>query len=317
MKILITGGAGFIGSNLVHRYAKDKGNEIYIIDNLCTGEMSNIKDVIQYENVHFFNLDVRDEKIIEFIREEAFDYIYNFACPASPKYYLKFPIDTLETNIFGVRNILNAIKGTTTRFLQASTSEVYGSAKEIPQKETYWGYVNCDGVRACYDEGKRAAETLIFDYIRLYNVDARVVRIFNTYGPRMNKDDGRVISNFVNQAINNIDITIYGDGKQTRSFCYIDDTLDAIISLMNKSIAPETPINIGNPNEISVIEVAMLIKEMTNSNSNIIFCESMKDDPPRRRPDITRAINTLDWKPKVELKTGLEKCIKYYVESKL
>ena len=314
MKILVTGGAGFIGSNLVHRYIEDKENEIYILDNLSTGMMSNIQDFLQYENVHFFKYDVRDDKIIEFIQKNAFDYIYNFACPASPKYYLKHPIDTWETNVLGVRNILNAIKGSNTRFLQASTSEVYGSAKEIPQKETYWGHVNCTGVRACYDEGKRVAETLIFDYIRMYNVDARVIRIFNTYGPRMNKDDGRVISNFINQAINNIDITIYGNGKQTRSFCYIDDTLNAIILLMNKEISPQTPINIGNPTEINMLDIATIIKEMTDSKSNIVFCKKMEDDPPRRKPDITKAIDILNWKPKIELKEGLEKSIKYYID---
>ena len=199
-----------------------------------------------------------------------------------------------------------------TRLLQASTSEIYGSAKEIPQKEEYWGNVNCIGVRACYDEGKRSAETLIFDYKRLYNIDVRIVRIFNTYGPKMNKEDGRIISNFINQAISNKDITIYGSGNQTRSFCYIDDTLNAIISFMNKKNIIDMPINIGNPKEVKVKKVAELIKKMTKSKSNIVYCESMKDDPPRRKPDISKAIKYLNWKPSIKLEDGLKKCIIYY-----
>ena len=312
MKILITGGAGFIGSNLAQRYSKTKDNQIYIIDNLSTGKISNIENLLKQENFNYLKKDICDFDIENFIRANKFDYIYNFACPASPKYYLKYPIETLEANIIGVRNILNAIKGTKTRLLQASTSEVYGSAKEIPQKEEYWGNVNCIGLRACYDEGKRVAETLIFEYKRLYNVDVRVVRIFNTYGVGMNKEDGRIISNFINQAINNEDITIYGSGRQTRSFCYIDDTLNAIISFMNKEKNTDTPINIGNPQEIEVKEVATLIKELTNSKSNIIFCNEMQDDPPRRRPDINKAIEYLNWKPKIGLEDGLKECIKYY-----
>lgn len=189
---------------------------------------------------------------------------------------------------------------------------MYGCAKEIPQKEEYWGNVNCTGVRACYDEGKRVAETLIFEYKRLYNVDARVVRIFNTYGIRMDKEDGRIISNFINQAINNEDITIYGLGLQTRSFCYIDDTVNAIISFMNKEKNIDMPINIGNPQEIEVKKVAGLIKELTNSKSNIIFCNEMQDDPPRRKPDINKAIEYLNWRPNIKLEDGLKECIKYY-----
>lgn len=312
MKILITGGAGFIGSNLAQRYSKNKDNQICIIDNLSTGKISNIENLLKQENFNFFKKDICDSSIENFIRDSKFDYIYNLACPASPKYYLKHPIETLETSIIGVRNILNAIKGTNTRLLQASTSEVYGCAKEIPQKEEYWGNVNCTGVRACYDEGKRVAETLIFEYKRLYNVDARVVRIFNTYGIRMDKEDGRIISNFINQAINNEDITIYGLGLQTRSFCYIDDTVNAIISFMNKEKNIDMPINIGNPQEIEVKKVAGLIKELTNSKSNIIFCNEMQDDPPRRKPDINKAIEYLNWRPNIKLEDGLKECIKYY-----
>ncbi len=313
MKILITGGAGFIGSNLVRRYTNQE-NEIVIIDNLCTGKMSNIEDIVKQKNVKFFKKDICDEKIIDFIKKSKFDYIYNLACPASPKYYLKFPIETWEASVLGVRNILKAIKGTSARLLQTSTSEVYGSAKEIPQEESYWGNVNCYGVRACYDEGKRSAETLIFDYKRLFNVDARIVRIFNTYGQGMDKNDGRVIANFMNQAINNEDITIYGDGNQTRSFCYIEDAIDAIIKIMNKKENVETPINIGNPVEVTIKEIANMIKNITGSKSNIKFCEANKDDPPRRKPDINKAINEIGWKPKIELEYGLKKCLEYYID---
>lgn len=312
-KYLIMGGAGFIGSNLAYKYAQDKENEIYIIDNLSTGKMENLKEIVEkYKNVHFYKEDIRNSNIIKFIKDNKFDNIYNFACPASPKYYLKFPIDTWETSIIGISNILKAIKGTKTKLLQASTSEVYGDAKEIPQREEYWGHVNCIGVRACYDEGKRAAESLIFDYKRLYNVDVRVIRIFNTYGPRMDKNDGRIISNFINQAINNIDITIYGTGKQTRSFCYIDDTINAIIKIMDRKEHIDYPINIGNPIEISVKKVADIIKMLTKSKSDIVFCKAMNDEPQRRKPDITNAINLLGWKSKIELQEGLIKCIKYY-----
>ena len=313
MKILITGGAGFIGSNLVRRYTNQE-NEIVIIDNLCTGKMSNIEDIVKQKNVKFLKKDICDVKTVDFIKKSKFDYIYNFACPASPKYYLKFPIETWEASVLGVRNILKAIKGTSTRLLQASTSDVYGSAKEIPQKESYWGNVNCYGVRACYDEGKRSAETLIFDYKRLFNVDARIVRIFNTYGQGMDKNDGRVIANFMNQAINNEDITVYGDGNQTRSFCYIEDTIDAIIKVMNKKENVETPINIGNPVEVTIKEIANIKKNITGSKSNIKFCEANKDDPPRRKPDINKAINEIGWKPKVELEYGLKKCLEYYID---
>ncbi|MBR3249360.1 MAG: GDP-mannose 4,6-dehydratase [Clostridia bacterium] len=312
MKILITGGAGFIGSNLVHRLCSNKENQIYILDNLCTGYLENIEDVIDNKNIHFINSDIRNTSLIEYIQKSKFDYIYNFASPASPKYYLKHPVETLETNILGIRNILMGIKGSSTRLLQASTSEVYGKAKEIPQKEEYWGNVNCTGVRACYDEGKRSAETLIFDYKRLYNVDAIVVRLFNTYGPRMNENDGRIISNFVNQAIKNENITIYGDGNQTRSFCYIDDTLDAILLLMMEKVNPQCPINIGNPIETKVIEVAQIIKKMTKSKSNIVYEKSMEDDPIRRKPDITEITKLLNWVPKVQLDDGLKRSIAYY-----
>lgn len=312
LKVLIGGGAGFIGTNLVLKYLKDEEYEIYIVDNLSTGKFENIKNIINNSRVKFFNKDICDIDIVQFIKDNEFDYIYNLACPASPQYYLKFPIETWEASVLGIRNILNGIKETGTKLLQASTSEVYGSAQVTPQNEKYWGNVNCNGVRACYDEGKRAAESLIYDYIRVNKVNAVVVRIFNTYGPKMNSQDGRIISNFVNQALTNSDITIYGDGKQTRSFCYIDDTIDALISIMMKKNIPNTPINIGNPSEIQVLEVAKLIKKITNSNSKIIFTEAMLDDPPRRKPDISYINKLIGWIPKTNFEEGLKKCIEYY-----
>lgn len=314
MKILITGGAGFIGSNLVERYASNNNNQVTIIDNLSTGNVHNIIKYINQRNVEFIEKDICDSDITDFIVKNKFDYIYNLACPASPYYYLKHPVQTWETNVLGVRNILNGIKGSKTKLIQSSTSEVYGCAKEIPQKENYWGNVNCIGVRACYDEGKRAAETLIFDYKRLFGVNAVVVRIFNTYGPKMDKNDGRIVSNFINQAINNKEITIYGKGKQTRSFCYIEDTVDALIGLMNKNEMINCPVNIGNPKEIKVKDIAKLIKKITNSSSKIVYYEPMKDDPPRRKPNIEYLQYLLKWRPKVNLEDGLRKCIQYYKE---
>lgn len=312
MKILITGGAGFIGSNLVYRLVKKGENHITVIDNLCTGNILNIEDLIISKRISFINKNICDDDIVKIIKDNRYDCIYNLACPASPKYYLKHPIETWETCVLGVRNILNGIKETDTKLLHSSTSEVYGSAIKNPQDEFYWGNVNCIGVRACYDEGKRSAETLIFDFQRIYNVNAKVIRIFNTYGPMMNKNDGRIISNFINQAIENKNITIYGTGEQTRSFCYIDDTIDAIIKFMEKREKIDFPINIGNPTETKVKEVANIIKQLTNSKSEIIYCSPMKDDPPRRQPNISNAVYNLDWQPKISLEEGLKKCINYY-----
>lgn len=234
MNILITGGAGFIGSSLAHYLAKNKDNQITILDNLSTGFFTNIEDLVLMSNVEFINKNICDNDIKDIIVKNNYNIIYNFACPASPKYYLKHPIETWESSVLGMRNILNSIKNTNIKLLHSSTSEIYGSALESPQAENYWGNVNCIGERACYDEGKRAAEALIFDYKRLYNTDVRVIRIFNTYGPRMNYSDGRVIPNFIKQAISNEDLTIYGNGEQTRSFCYIDDTIEAINKIILK-----------------------------------------------------------------------------------
>ena len=314
MKILITGGAGFIGSNLVERLINN--NQVYVVDNLSTGNYENLKEFENNINFHFFNIDISKSKFIEFIKTNMFDVIYNLACPASPQYYLEHPIETWESSVLGIRNLLEGIKDTNTKLFHSSTSEVYGNALQIPQKEEYWGNVNPIGVRACYDEGKRAAEALIYDYIRKYNVDVRIARIFNTYGPKMRKEDGRIISNFVNQALFNQDITIYGTGKQTRSFCYIDDTLDFIIKLMSTTSKIDGPINVGNPVEVSVLDVALLIKEKIQTNSKIVFKEAMKDDPQRRKPDISKAKEILDWEPKVPFEIGLNKVITYFMERK-
>lgn len=314
MKILITGGAGFIGSNLVERLIND--NKIIVIDNLSTGDYNNIKEFEKNTDIKFIKMDICDNGIADFIKENKFDIIYNLACPASPQYYLEFPIETWESSVLGVRNLLKGIKGTNTKLFHSSTSEIYGDALENPQTEEYWGNVNSIGVRACYDEGKRAAEALIYDYIRKYDVDVRVARIFNTYGPKMRKEDGRIISNFINQALFNEDITIYGDGKQTRSFCYIDDTLDFILKLMLFNKKVPFPINVGNPVEISVLDVANIIRNTLNTTSSIVFMEAMKDDPQKRRPNINKAKEILDWEPRIDFDVGLEKTIKYFARRK-
>ena len=244
MKILITGGAGFIGSNLVFRLINDNNNFIIVMDNLSTGLEKNIEEFYNMPNFKFIKYDITDSSVIDIIKNLNVDIIYNFACPAAPKYYLSHPIETWEANVLGVRNLLESIKNTNIRLFHSSTSEVYGDALEYPQNEEYFGNVNPIGVRACYDEGKRAAESLIYDYIRRYNVDVRVARIFNTYGPKMGVLDGRIISNFINQALRNENITIYGTGNQTRSFCYIDDTIDFIVLLMDSNKKIYKPINI-------------------------------------------------------------------------
>lgn len=310
MKILITGGAGFLGSNLVDKLYKN--NDIYVVDNLSTGEFENIKYLVQNNKIQFYEMDVTNRNIIDFIKKNNFDIIYNFACPASPKYYLKHPVETWEASVLGIKNLLDAILNSNTKLFHSSTSEVYGDALVYPQNEEYNGNVNPIGVRACYDEGKRAAEALIYDYIRIYNVDVRVARIFNTYGVKMKFDDGRVISNFIYSALNNNDIKIYGSGNQTRSFCYVDDTIDAIIKLMNLGNRVNVPINIGNPTEKTINEIAIIIKRLVGSNSKIIYCEAMKDDPKTRKPNIELANNILKWEPKIFLESGIKKCIEYF-----
>lgn len=311
-KILITGGAGFIGSNFVKLLLNKGDNEIVVYDNLSTGKLENIQKYIDDNSVKFENVDITEHSVVEKIKLESFDFIYNFACPASPKFYLEHPIDTWKSSVFGVNNLLESIVGTQTRLFHSSTSEVYGDPLISCQTETYWGNVNPIGVRSCYDEGKRAAESLIFDYIRLYDVDVRVARIFNTYGPNMAENDGRVISNFILQALKNDDITIYGDGKQTRSFCYVDDTINCIYELMNYPENIKTPVNIGNPNEMNIETVAQYIKNKIKSNSIIVNKPAMSDDPKTRRPDIKKAKELLNWEPNVSFYDGVAQTIKYF-----
>lgn len=308
MRILVTGGAGFIGSHLCRRLL-DEENRVICVDNLFTGSEDNISDLLSNKRFEFYIQDVT--KTLEFTN---IDQIYNLACPASPVHYQFNPVKTLETNIVGALNVLNLAKSNNARILQASTSEVYGDPHMHPQKEAYWGNVNPIGIRSCYDEGKRAAETLFFDYHRQFGVDIKVARIFNTYGPNMQKNDGRVISNFIVQALENNDITIYGDGKQTRSFCFVRDQVDGLIRLMSSNSNITGPINIGNPCELSIFEIADRIVAMTESKSAIQYCELPSDDPHKRKPDISLAKELLGWKPVVDINTGLRMTIDYFKE---
>jgi nucleoside-diphosphate-sugar epimerase len=306
-KIIITGGAGFIGSHLCDSLIKD-GFKVVCVDNLLTGSENNIKHLKENENFKFLKLDVIKDKI----EEENIDYIFHLASPASPVDYQKYSKETALVNTVGTTNILDLAKKTGARVLIASTSEVYGDPKEHPQKETYWGNVNSFGPRSCYDESKRFAETMTYIYIHQYGVDARIVRIFNTYGPRMKKDDGRVISNFINQAIENKPLTIYGKGAKTRSFCYVSDMVDGITKTMfTEGLAGEI-INLGRPEEYKVIDLAEKIKKMTGSRSKIVFKPPLPDDPSRRKPDITKAKKILSWEPKVKVDEGLEKTVDFY-----
>ena len=311
-KVLIVGGAGFIGSNFVKFLLNNGDWEIVVYDNLSTGTLKNIQNFIDQNKIIFNKVDITKPGIIKKIRQQKFDYIYNFACPASPKFYLTNPIATWKASVFGINNLLESIIGTKTKLFHSSTSEVYGDPLIPNQIETYWGNVNPIGVRSCYDEGKRAAESLIYDYIRLYGVDVRVARIFNTYGPNMAEIDGRVVSNFIIQALNNEDITIYGDGKQTRSFCYVDDTIQCIYKLMMNSEKVNSPVNIGNPNEMDIATVAKYIKNVLKSNSKIVNHEAMSDDPKIRRPDITKAKQLLNWEPQISFYDGIDKTIDYF-----
>jgi UDP-glucuronate decarboxylase len=308
-KILITGGAGFIGSNLCDKLMND-GHRIICIDNLITGNIKNIEHLLNNKNFKFIDHDIIEPLEIN----EDIDEIYNFACPASPPKYQKDPINTLKVNFLGVLNLLELARCKNAKFLQSSTSEIYGEPEISPQHEEYRGNVNTVGIRSCYDEGKRVAETLVMDYHNQYNVNTRIVRIFNTYGPKMDKNDGRIVSNFINQALNNEDITIYGNGMQTRCFCYIDDQIDGLIKLMNSDYIH--PINIGNSHEINVIELANIVLNLTKSNSKIIYTHLPSDDPTNRKPDITKAKNILQWEPMYDLGKGLMKTIKYFRENK-
>jgi len=300
MKILVTGGAGFIGSHLVERLVNE-GNDVTIIDNFSSGSMENIKNL---------NVNIIYHNIIDKITLSSFDQIYHLASLASPIYYQKNPVETALSNSVGTYNLLIEAQKHKSRILFASTSEIYGNPLQHPQKEEYWGNVNPIGVRACYDESKRLGETLMMDFNREYGVETRIARIFNTYGPRMNLNDGRVIPNFIKQALKNEPITVYGDGKQTRSFCYISDTVEGLIKLMNSDYVG--PINIGNPREITILELAEKIIELTDSKSEIIFRELPEDDPVRRCPDITKAKEILGWEPKIGLEEGLIKTIEWF-----
>jgi len=306
MKILVTGGAGFIGSHLC-KYLLEKNNEVICVDNLFTGSKDNIKGLMNNSNFEFIRHDITLPLHIEV------DQIYNLACPAAPIHYQFNPIKTIKCNTVGMVNMLGLAKRTKSRILQASTSEVYGDPKEHPQRESYSGNVNPIGIRSCYDEGKRVAETLCFDYHRQNNVDIRIVRIFNTYGPNLHINDGRVVSNFIVQALKNEPITIYGDGSQTRSFCYVSDLVEGMHRMMNKDNFTG-PVNLGNPGEFSMKELALKVKELTNSDSEIIYKELPQDDPTRRKPNISLAKEKLDWEPKTDLDYGLKETIRYFRE---
>ena len=306
-RILVTGGAGFIGSHLCERLL-ERGYEVLCVDNFFTSRRTNI--------LHLF-----DNPMFEFMRHDItwplyveVDEIYNLACPASPIHYQFDPVQTTKTNVHGSINMLGLAKRLKVRILQASTSEVYGDPTEHPQKESYWGNVNPIGPRSCYDEGKRCAETLFFDYHRQHKLNIRVVRIFNTFGPRMHPNDGRVVSNFVLQALRNEPITLYGTGNQTRSFCYVDDTVTGLIAMMDQDEIIG-PVNLGNPGEYSIKELAMMIKEISGSSSEIVFRPLPEDDPVRRKPDITLARQKLGWEPTVPIREGLERTIRYFRET--
>jgi UDP-glucuronate decarboxylase len=304
-RVVITGGAGFIGSHLCSRFLKE-GWAVHAVDNLHTGQELNIKPFLSHQKFKFTNHD-----IIKPINLEA-DLILNFACPASPVHYQSDPIWTIKTNVLGTMNMLGAAKKSKARFFQASTSEVYGDPKEHPQKETYWGNVNTIGIRSCYDEGKRIAETLSFDYHRQHGVDIRVIRIFNTYGPNMALDDGRVVSNFLVQAIRGNPLTMYGDGKQTRSFCYVDDLVEGIYRFAMQDRVTG-PINLGNDGEFTMLELAEIILKKTSSKSKIEFKPLPADDPKVRRPDLTLTKKVLEgWAPKIKLEDGIERSVPYF-----
>ena len=304
-KILVTGGAGFIGSHLCEKLL-NQAHEVICVDNFFTSTKSNISHLLDYENFEMIRHDITFPLYLEV------DEIYNLACPASPIHYQKNPVQTIKTNVHGAINMLGLAKRTKSKIFQASTSEVYGDPEISPQSETYLGRVNPIGLRACYDEGKRAAETLFFDYNREHSVDIKVARIFNTYGPKMSTNDGRVVSNFITQALLNKDITLYGDGSQTRSFCFIDDMVDGFIQFMSLDYSIKGPINLGNPNEINIISLAKKIVNMTNSKSKIHEKKLPEDDPKKRKPDISLAKKLLNWKPETSLEQGLLKTITYF-----
>jgi UDP-glucuronate decarboxylase len=303
-RILVTGGAGFLGSFLCERLVKE-GHDVICLDNYFTGSKTNIEHLMSFRNFELLRHDIAFPIFVEV------DQIYNLACPASPVHYQYNPVKTTKTSVLGAIHVLGLAKRVNARVLQASTSEVYGDPTEHPQREEYWGNVNCIGVRSCYDEGKRVAETLFFDYHRQNNVDIRVMRIFNTYGPRMHPNDGRVVSNFVVQALHNRDITIYGDGSQTRSFCYVDDLIEGMVRFMDQD-AFIGPVNIGNPGEFTIKELAEKVLTLTGSTGTIVYKDIPPDDPKQRQPDITLAREKLGWEPRIRLDEGLKKTIDYF-----
>lgn len=300
---IVAGGAGFLGSHLCDRLI-ERGNRVICVDNFVTGRMENIDHLLDHDS-----FDLYRHNIVEPFHIDC-DEVYNLACPASPKHYQADPIFTMKTNVIGTLNLLNMASACEAKFLQASTSEVYGDPDIFVQTESYWGNVNPIGIRSCYDEGKRAAEALAFDFVRSRGVAAKVVRIFNTYGPRMAEDDGRVVSNFICQALRGEPATIYGNGSQTRSFCYVDDLIDGMLKMMDSD--ESGPINLGNPEEVSIKRLEELISRWTGAKSNPIFVDLPQDDPKQRRPDISKAKSRLDWSPSVSLGCGIEKTIEYF-----
>ena len=304
-KILVTGGAGFLGSHLCEALLQ-RGDEVLCVDNYFTGTKRNILPLLDNPKFELMRHDVTFPLYVEV------DEIYNLACPASPIHYQHDPVQTTKTSVHGAINMLGLAKRVGAKILQASTSEVYGDPAVHPQQEEYWGNVNPIGIRSCYDEGKRCAETLFFDYHRQHNVQIKVMRIFNTYGPRMHPDDGRVVSNFIVQALKGEPLTIYGDGSQTRSFCYVDDLVKGMVKLMESGDKITGPINVGNPNEFTILQLAQAIQKQVNSNSEIVFKPLPSDDPQQRKPDISLAKKELSWQPSIELEQGLVKTIEYF-----
>ena len=304
-RVLVTGGAGFLGSHLCERLV-ETGQDVLCVDNFYTGTKENIRHLLGRPNFELLRHDVTFPLYVEV------DQIYNLACPASPIHYQRDPVQTTKTSVHGAINVLGLAKWVKARVLQASTSEVYGDPETHPQDEAYWGRVNPIGLRSCYDEGKRCAETLFFDYHRQHRLDIKVVRIFNTYGPRMHPNDGRVISNFIVQSLLGEAITIYGDGHQTRSFCYVDDMVDGIIAMMNDSGDESGPVNLGNPSELSMLDLTKLVIELTGSASRIVFHSLPQDDPRQRMPDISKASALLNWNPSTSLTEGLQRTIDYF-----
>jgi UDP-glucuronate decarboxylase len=304
-KILVTGGAGFLGSHLCDRLI-DAGHDVLCVDNFFTGSKRNVAHLVNHPRFELMRHDVTFPLYVEV------DEIYNLACPASPIHYQHDPVQTTKTSVHGAINMLGLAKRVRAKILQASTSEVYGDPEVHPQPESYWGKVNPIGIRSCYDEGKRCAETLFFDYWRQHQLQIKVVRIFNTYGPRMHPNDGRVVSNFIVQALKGENITIYGDGQQTRSFCFVDDLIEAMLRMMDTASDVTGPVNIGNPGEFTMLELAQTVVRLTNSKSKVIHLPLPQDDPKQRRPDISVAQKVLDWNPQIDLETGLARTIEYF-----